>query len=385
MRNKKIPIIILTICLLYAAFYCCERKEVRADELSDTVQDEINNLDLDGLNDFFDGTETGDYDFLSAFRNLVAGKYDGADGFFEYIKKVLFSEITTLMPIFISVIAVALLYEIVQNFKSGYLSSNVKTVIKFASVLTVILLLSPSFIIIWNKTKNLIENIGKFSEIMSPIILTLMVASGGTASAAVYKPSVVFFTGAIVYVFYSLVLPLIGIITVFNIAAHFSKEIRLKSFSDFFGGILKWIFGIVITVYGLFITVQGITVSASDGISAKIAKYAVSNSVPIVGGLIREGLDVVAAGSIVIKNALGVAGLIGVFYFLLSPVIHMIVFSVFLKLAAAVCDVFAGDTVPEFLSTLSKSINYLIASVLTVALMAFLTVMLMVFSANSVI
>ena len=63
----------------------------------------------------------------------------------------------------------------------------------------------------------------------------------------------------------------------------------------------------------------------------------------------------------------------------------MIVFSVLLKLAAAVCDVFAGDTVPEFLSMLSKSVNYLIASVLTVGLMAFLTIMLMIFSANSVI
>ncbi|MBQ6727533.1 MAG: stage III sporulation protein AE [Clostridia bacterium] len=384
MKIKK-SFILLTVCLIVAA--CCGtyHKKACADELSDTVQDEIDNLDLHGLDDFFDGVSIDDYDFLSTFRNLASGKYDGADNFFDYIKKILFSEITDLLPTFISVIAIALLYEIVQNFKSGYLSSSVNTVIKFASVLTVILLLSPSFISIWQKTQILIENIGKLSEIMSPIILTLMVASGGTASAAVYKPSVVFFTGAVVNLFYSLVLPLIGILTVFNIASHFSKEIKLKRFSDFFGGILKWIFGIVIAVYGLFITVQGITVSASDGISAKIAKYAVSNSVPIVGGLIKEGLDVVSAGSIIIKNALGLAGLIGIFYFLLSPVIHMIVFSLLLKLAAAVCDVFNGDTVPEFLSTLSKSINYLIASVLTVGLMAFLTIMLMIFSANSVI
>ncbi len=383
--RKKYFIILMAFCILFAAFCGCNRKKACADELSDTVQEEINNLDLHELNDFFDGVSADDYDFLSVFNNILSGKYDGAEGFFDYIKSILFSEISALMPTVIAVIAIALLYEIVRNFKSGYLSSNVGTVIKFASVLTVIILLFPTFISIWNKTRNVIENIGKFSEIMSPIMLTLMVASGGTASAAVYKPSVVFFTGAIINVFYSLALPLIGILTVFNIASHFSKEIKLKKFSEFFGGILKWIFGIIITVYGLFITVQGITVSANDGISAKIAKYAVSNSVPIVGGLIREGLDVVAAGSIVIKNALGVAGLIGIFYFLLSPIIHMIVFSVLLKLAAAVCDVFAGDTVPEFLSMLSKSVNYLIASVLTVGLMAFLTIMLMIFSANSVI
>ena len=384
MKFKK-WLIVLTALLIVASICACNSKTARADELSDTVRDEMDNLNLNGLDEFFENTAGDEYDFLSTFRNLASGKYDGADSFFDYLKKILFSEISDLLPTFISVIAVALLYEIVQNFKSDKLSGSVSTVIKFASVLTVILLLSPSFISVWKKSKILIENIGKLSEIMSPIILTLMVASGGTASAAVYKPSVVFFTGAVINLFYAVVLPVIGILTVFNIISHFSKEIKLKRFSDFFSGVLKWIFGIIITVYGLFITVQGITVSAGDGISAKIAKYAVSNSVPIVGGLLKEGLDVVAAGSIVIKNALGLAGLIGIFYLLLSPVIHMVVFSLLLKLAAAVCDVFAGDTVPEFLATLSKSVNYLIASVLTVGLMAFLTVMLMIFSANSVI
>ena len=122
-----------------------------------------------------------------------------------------------------------------------------------------------------------------------------------------------------------------------------------------------------------------------DKVSIKVAKYAISNSVPIVGGLIKDGLDIVAAGSVIVKNALGVAGLIGVFYYVLSPVLHMIVFSALLKLAAAITDTFAGDTVADFLTTVSKSVNYFVASVLTVGLMAFLTVLLMVFSANTVI
>ena len=204
-------------------------------------------------------------------------------------------------------------------------------------------------------------------------------------SASVYKPSVVFFTNVVINVFYAVVLPIIGILTVFNIMAHFSKDIKLKKFSDFFGGVLKWIFGIMIVFYGLIISVQGLSVANTEGISIKVAKYAISNSVPIVGGLIKDGLDIVAAGSVMVKNALGIAGLIGIFYFVLSPVLQMIVFSMLLKLAAAITDVFAGDSVSDFLGTVSKSINYFIASALTVGLMAFLTILLMVFSANTVI
>ena len=385
MVKKSFTLILLfSTILLYFAFFNVPEKAV-ADDLSDAVLDQADNLDLDGLKDFFENSVDYEYDFMTSFKKLLKGEYDGGENLFDYVKNVVFSEVKNLLPTMIGILVVSLLFEIVRNSKSAYLSESVGSVIKFVSVLTITLLLFPEFLYIWNRTKNLIENIGKFSEIMSPVILTLMVASGGSVSAAVYKPSVLFFTDVVINLFYSVVLPLIGVLTAFNVMSHLTKDIKLKKFSEFFGGILKWIFGITLSVYGLFITLQGLTVSATDGISAKIAKYAVSNSVPIVGGLIKEGLDVVAAGSIIVKNSLGVAGLTGIFYVVLSPVLNMAVFSLSLKFIAAVSDIFSEETVPSFLGTVSKSVNYLIAAALTVGLMAFLTVLLMVLSANSVI
>lgn len=383
MKIKSITFIFALILLAF--FIPSNYRAVKADELSESVKDRVNDLDLNEIEDYFDGLDTQEFDFIATLNSLLEGKFNGNDNITDYIKQILFAEINHLLPTIIGVIVIALLCEIIKNIKSTYLSDSVVTIVKFVTILSIILLLEPIFISLWNKTQNLIENIGKFTEIMSPIIITLMVASGGVQSAAIYKPSVVFFSSVVINAFYALVLPLIGILTAFNVMSHFSKDIKLNKFSDFFGGIIKWIFGIIILVYGFLITTQGIVASTSDGISYKVAKYALSNSVPIVGGLIKDGIDIVAAGSLVVKNALGIAGVLGLFYCILSPVIEMIVFSILLKFAAAVTDVFAGDTVPDFLATISKTINYLIASTLTVGLMAFLTVLLMVFSANSII
>lgn len=383
---KKRTAILFTLILILSVFIVPFSENVaHADELSDSVKDRLNDLELNEIEDYFDGIETDDFDFFTTINNLLEGKYNGEQNVFEYIKKVLFSGVSKYIPTITGIIVVALLCEMIKNIKSAYLSDSVVTVVKFVTILTVILLLEPHFLSIWNKTKNLIENIGKFSEIMSPVILTLMVASGGATSAALYNPTVLFFTNVVISLFYSLVLPLIGILTAFNVMSHFSKDIKLSKFSDFFSGTLKWIFGIIIVVYGFFITVQGLSASSTDGISAKIAKYAISNSVPIVGGLIKDGIDIVKAGSIIVKNAVGIAGVMGIFYSILSPLIEMIVFSLLLKLAAAVTDIFAGDIVPDFLATVSKSVNYFIASILTVGLMMFITALLMIFSANSVI
>ena len=384
MKKRTVLAIILisALCIVFLPF---TDNTAYADDLEDTVINQADNLDLEELKDFFNNSDTEDFDFISTFQNILQGKYDKGDNVLDYIKNIVFSEIKSFIPLIVGIIVVALLCEIVRNSKSVNLSESVGLIVGFVSILTVILLLFPEFILLWNKTKNIIENIGKFSEIMSPIILTLMIASGGGASAAMYKPSVVLFTDVIITAFYSLVLPIVGIMTVFNVISFFSKDIKLKKFSDFFSGLLKWLFGIMLSVYGLFITIEGLSVSATDGISAKVAKYAVSNSVPLVGGLIRDSIDIVAAGSIIVKNAIGVAGLTGIFYIILSPVLHMVVFSLLLKFAAAATDIFSGSTVPNFLTAISKSVNYLIASALTVGLMAFLTVMLMIFSANSVI
>ena len=376
---------LIAAVVLIALFLPANVYTVHADELSDSVKDRVNDLDLSGIEGYFDGVDTNEFDFTATLHNLLEGKYDGEEKFFDYVKEIVFSGIRGFMPTVIGIIVVALLCEVVGHIKSEYLSDSVITIVKFVSVLTIILLLSPQIISFWNKSKNLIENIGKFSEIMSPILITLMVASGGVQSAAIYKPSVVFFASVVINVFYSLVLPLIAVLTAFNVMSHFSNEIKVKRFSDFFGGVIKWIFGIIIVVYGFLITTQGIIASASDGISAKVAKYAISNSVPIVGGLMKDGVDIVGAGTIMVKNALGIAGVLGIFYYILSPVIEMAIFSLLLKFAAAVTDIFAGETVPDFLAAVSKTVNYLIASVLTVGLMAFLTVLLMVFSANTVL
>jgi hypothetical protein len=53
-------------------------------------------------------------------------------------------------------------------------------------------------------------------------------------------------------------------------------------------------------------TVQGITSASIDGISIRATKYAISNSIPIVGGFLRDGFDIVIAGSVLIKNAVGI-------------------------------------------------------------------------------
>ena len=110
-----------------------------------------------------------------------------------------------------------------------------------------------------------------------------------------------------------------------------------------------------------------------------------SNSIPIVGGLLRDGFDIVVAGSVLIKNSVGVVCIIGILYYVISPVIYIATFSLLLKIITAIIQPITDDRITSFCTSVSKGISYLNACILVVGLMFFIIVLLMIISANAFI
>jgi stage III sporulation protein AE len=179
------------------------------------------------------------------------------------------------------------------------------------------------------------------------------------------------------------VLPLIALTCIFNVVSHFSPSIKLTKFSDFFTGIIKWILGLTILVFGFFVSIQGITSAHFDGISIRAAKFAISNSIPIVGGFLKDGFDLVVAGSVLIKNTIGVSVLLLLFLMIIKPLLSLGVFSILLKFTAAIIEPISEPKISDLCISVSKTITYLTSVLLIVGMMLFVMVLLMIFSANA--
>lgn len=383
---KKYLIIILILISIICFSFNFNLKTASADELNDTINEQLENIDLKNLENFFNEIPNiNNLSFNDVLHNILNGEYQNNENILQYFLNIIFNNIFELLPIFISIITIAIILGIIQNVKSSFLSESTNQVVNFICFLSVVLLLSTTLINLFEKSQIIIENIAKLNEIMSPIILTLMIASGGTVSASVYKPAVLFFSDGVISLIYSIVIPLIILMTIFSILSFFSKEIKLNKFSDFICGLLKWIFGIVFIIYSLFNTINGISSAVHDGISIKAAKFAISNSVPIVGGFLKDGFDVIVAGSILIKNSIGIAGISIFFIYILSNVLYFAVYSLLLKLTSAFCETLSDTPISSFMTAISRSVSYLIACVLMVSFMFFMSIILMIFSANSFI
>ena len=352
-----------------------------ADELSDSIEKQIENIDLTDFENYL--TDLGKEDGISEIKKMLSGEFE-----YDYLSIINFvtggfiSKIKTYLPVFLSVIGIAVFLSLVQGLKSVVFNDGVYESVFFACFLTIVLLLLGSFSSILLNTKNCIENMAKVNEIMSPIILTLMISSGKNAAINVFRPSVLFLSGGVIEIITLIVLPLICAAIIFGVVSYFSKEIKLKKFSDFFTSVIKWIFGLTACVYGVFLTVQGIGSMFFDGISIKAAKYVLSNAVPIVGGLIKDGFDIIVAGSVLIKNTLGIAFIIALFYTVIPVIAEIAAFSVLLRLTGAITESFSDDRVSGFCTSLSKYLGFIVAALLIVLLMFFITALFMILSAN---
>jgi len=374
-----ISVVFLTLATSYTA---------NATELSDNINEQLNNLDLSELQNYFDNLNNSGFtsDFLSYFYGLLKGEYQfDYKTLGEYVVNCFLGQVYQFIPTMISIISIAIFCSVIHSFKGKFLSDGISDLISFVCLISVVLLISSQIISIWQNTQITLENIAKLVEIMSPIILTLMVASGASVSASVYKPAVTFLCAGIINVVLYIVLPLVTIMTVFAVISSVSKTTKLNKFAEFINGAIKWILGLSCTVFGLFLTIQGVTSATFDGVSIKAAKYAISNSVPLIGGFLRDGFDLVVAGSVIIKNAVGITSLIVLFFLLLSPVLYMAAFSLMLKLVSALVQPIFDVSLSDFCMSISKGISYLCVTLLIVAFMFFIMVLLMIFSANAFI
>lgn len=385
---KKAFIIVVLFVLMIFSFNSTKLCFAKEKSINDVIGEQLNNLDFSSLEDFYNNLDIkpNAENFFSIVQELLKGNYSSQQiGFKDYFFNILLTNIKTFLPQIVSIVILSIISSLASCFKGKYLSENLSSLLNISTILCVFAILFSSLISSWQTSKKAIESIAKLNEIMSPIILTLMVATGANVSASIFKPTVLIFSNLVVNIILVVVLPLIGIMTILSVINDLSYNIKLNRFIDFIANTIKWLLGIIIVIYGFYISVQGISAAIYDGVSIKAAKYAISNSVPIIGGFLKDGFDIVLAGTILIKNSVGISSVFLLFFTLLSPVIYLGVFSMSLKLIASFTENFSEGKVSNFCFSLSKCISYLnIATILT-GFMMFISILLMIISANAFI
>ena len=355
------------------------------EELNESINDLLNELDLQALQEYLSSlSSVSEENVKERLIEYIRGAQFDYENFGAQITDILFKNIGDILPAFACIAAIALLSGAINTLQAGTTvrtSSEMTFLIAYAAALIPLIAV---LIECFEKTTGSMQEMQKQMQIIYPLMLTLMAASGGTLSASVCRPAVAFFSTTIVSMLNEVVFPITVTIIAFSMASNLSKDLKINKFTTFFKSINKWIIGICISVFGLFFTLQGITAATYDGVARRAAKYAIGNGIPIVGGFLSGGFDLAIAGSILIKNSLGNMSIFLMLSVLFEPIVLLLSVTVFLRFTAAVTQPFGDSRISDFLGETADNLHYCTAGLLLTAFLYFLSIMLFV-SASEVL
>ena len=358
------------------------------DELRENIDETLNGIDFGDLDEIARGLTDTDFnvfrgdDFGTRVGKILSGEFvNDYPNILVAILALVGGVVLDVLPVVFLIVAISLLCGFLNSLKSDS-GKGVNDIVHFAALAAVVTIVLVSAGTLSFEVGKVLSSVKTQMDIIFPILLTMMAATGGTVSVGVYQPAVVMLSTGVMQVFTFVVMPLFFITLVFGVVGNLSPNVKLDKFTGFFTSAFKWVIGVVFTVFLAFLTIQGITAGAHDGVSIRAAKLTISSYVPFLGGYISQGFDLVLASGVLIKNAVGVAGLYLLLGVVLGPVIKIAIFCLGLKLAAAITQPIGDARISNFLTSINKAFSMLAAVLIGAAFMYFLTIGLVVVTGN---
>jgi stage III sporulation protein AE len=382
---------ILFIAVLAALLMLCLDKPAFADQPDRTVNEwsdqQLDKIDTDQIENYWDKVVTDYHGFLPetepSFKDFVQSNKQGffkqlIDGTVHYF----LHELVVSSKLLGTLILFTVFSTLLQTIQSAFEHKAVSKVAYIVVTLVLMILLLNSFRLAINYTNDTVGAMSSFLVALIPLIFALTAATGGLASVAFFHPLVIFLVNASGWLISSFVLPLLMMSALLAIVSTLSDHYKLTKLSDLMKNVALFTLAGFFAVFLGVISVQGAATSISDGLMVKSAKFFTGNFIPVVGRMFTEAADTVMGASVLLKNTIGIAGLLILLCITIFPLLKILSLAFIYNLAAAVLQPLGSGPVIDCLVIMAKSIFYLFASLAVVSLMFFLAITIIIASGN---
>lgn len=225
-------------------------------------------------------------------------------------------------------------------------------------------------------TETVLE-LSSYGKLLIPVMTAALASQGGvTSSAALYTGTAVF-DAVLSTLVGKLLVPMVYLFLVVSIANGATGRSLLKKLRDLIKWLCTWGLKTVLYVFTGYMGITGVISGTADAAAVKAAKLTISGVVPVVGGILSDASETVILSAGVMKNAVGVYGLLAVAAIWVTPFLTIGVQYLMLKLTAAVCGVFGVKEASELIGDFSGAMGLVLG--MTGAVCFFLLVSIVCF------
>ena len=222
----------------------------------------------------------------------------------------------------------------VDGFYQGVDGGKVTVFLPMAGALSVTLLTAGSLDSLMGLGARTIEELSTFSRVLLPTLAAATAASGAVTSATMQQVTTVFLADLLISLIHHLLMPLVYLYAGALASAAMLPENRLGALAEALKKVITWILTTVLLAFTVYLSVVRVVSGSADAAALKVAKAAISGVIPVVGSILSEASETVLAGAGMLKNTIGVFGMLGILAACAHPFLQLGVQYLLYKLTA---------------------------------------------------
>lgn len=323
-----------------------------------------------------------DIDFNQLLNSALQGNIDNKllyKSIFNVLGKETISSIRTIASIMIVII----IHSILKSISEGLENKGVAQVSYYVQYILIVTLIMTNFADIITMLKETITNLVAFSNTLIPILITLILTTGSIGTANMLQPILLFIITFIGNFILNVAIPVLLASTALGIVSKISSYVQLERLSKFFKSSIIWALGVVLTLFVSIVSIEGSLSSSVDGVTAKTAKAAVSSFIPVVGKILGDAVDTVIGCASILKNAVGIVGIIIIIGICILPIIKLILLMITYYIGSAICEPIADEKIVKLLSQMGDTFKIMLGIMCSLSVMLIIGTTLVMKISNS--
>lgn len=174
----------------------------------------------------------------------------------------------------------------------------------------------------------------------------------------------------------SIFLPMVMVMTALSVVNAISSRFHITRLIDFSRQMVKWGIGLLLTIFVGILSIHSFT-AGTVGVAGRTVRYALSNFIPLVGGVLAESAEAVLRSFKLIRGAFGITGILALLALCSMPLIKILSSSILYHFAAGVLEPATDKRIVRLLMDLSGNITLVFVIVLMVTVMFIISLALL--------
>lgn len=377
MKRRKIRFIlaVFLICLELGATFVQAGQKQREQQEEETRQKLMEDMELGQMQDAVNQILKEDSFSIEEILNqiLKGESLFQKETMSKWFKNIVKAQLQREQKAMFQVVLLVLLAAVFSNFTAVFGDGKTGETSFYITYMLLLALLIKSFGSMGVELKELLENFILFLKALMPSYFLAVTASSGSATAMIFYEAVLFLIYVIQVVFLKGIVPAIYVLALVELVNYLHSEDFLSKMAELLQTLIEWSLKSCMAVVLGMQLIQNMIGPAMDSLKRDIIGKTAA-SIPGIGNAINGVTEVALGTAVIIRNGIGIVGIIILVCIGIRPVIRLALLAFLYKLLAAVVQPVSDKRMTGALSTIGNGYVLFLKVLLCMELLIFITI-----------